>query len=57
MPKYLSLAEAAASLGLSRQTVIALVKSKGLPGFYLSRRWKFLAEDIETFVRAARRTS
>lgn len=53
--RYLSSTETAEYLGLSAQTILALAQSGKLPGYFISRRWKFKAEELDAYVSAQTR--
>jgi excisionase family DNA binding protein len=57
MSPFLTTSQAARFIGLSTQTVVALAKSGKLPASFVSRRWKFRAQDIESYVASQRRSS
>jgi excisionase family DNA binding protein len=57
MSPFLTTSQAARYIGLSTQTIITLAKSGKLPASFVSRRWKFRAQDIETYVASQRRSN
>jgi excisionase family DNA binding protein len=50
--RWLSVAEIAKYLGVSRDTVYTWVTSKGLPGHKVGRFWKFRTSEVDAWVRA-----
>ena len=55
--RWLSVEEAAAYLGISRDTVYKWIERKRMPAHKVGRLWKFQAEDIDTWVREGRAAS
>jgi excisionase family DNA binding protein len=53
LAKYLTIAQAAAQLGLSPQTVYRLVRSKKLAAAQVGHRWFILPADVEALLKPA----
>ena len=49
--RWLSVEEAAAYLGISRETVYKWIERKRMPAHKVGRLWKFQAEEIDAWVR------
>jgi excisionase family DNA binding protein len=49
--RWLSVEEAAAYLGISRDTVYKWIERKRMPGHKVGRLWKFQAEELDAWVR------
>lgn len=49
--RWLSVEEAAAYLGISRDTVYKWIERKRMPAHKVGRLWKFQAEEIDAWVR------
>jgi excisionase family DNA binding protein len=52
--RWLSVEEAAAYLGISRDTVYKWIERKAMPAHKVGRLWKFQAEEIDAWVRAGK---
>lgn len=50
--RWLSVAEIADYLGVSKDTVYAWILAKSLPGHKVGRFWKFKKEEIDQWVRS-----
>lgn len=55
--RWLSVDEAAAYLGISRETVYKWVGRKQMPAHKVGRLWKFQAEELDAWVRAGHAAS
>lgn len=49
--RWISLKEACGYLGVTRQTVLNWISSKGLPAAKVGKLWKFKVEEIDEWVR------
>ena len=53
LAKYLTIAQAAAQLGLSAQTIYRLVRSKKLKAAQIGHRWFILPADVAALLKPA----
>lgn len=51
LERWLSVAEIAAYLGVSKDTIYAWREKKGLPAHRIGRFWKFKADEVDEWVR------
>lgn len=49
--RWLSVEEMAEYLGVSKDTVYALINKKNMPAHRIGRFWKFKAEEVDEWVR------
>jgi excisionase family DNA binding protein len=49
--RWLSVAEIAAHLGVNRDTIYKWIERKKMPGHKVGRLWKFLASEVDTWVK------
>ena len=52
--RWLSVAEIAAHLGVNPDTVYKWITRKKMPGHKLGRLWKFLASEVDAWVKAGK---
>jgi excisionase family DNA binding protein len=52
--RWLSVGKIAALLGVNRDTVYKWLVRKKLPGHKLGRLWKFLASEVDAWVKAGK---
>lgn len=50
--RWLSVEEAAAYLGVKRDTIYRWIKRKGLPTYKVGRLWKFKSDELDAWVKA-----
>jgi excisionase family DNA binding protein len=55
--RWLSVEDAAAYLGISRDTVYKWIERKAMPAHKVGRLWKFQAEEIDAWVREGKAAS
>lgn len=49
--RWLSVEEIAAHLGVNRDTIYKWIERKKMPGHKVGRLWKFLASEIDSWVK------
>jgi excisionase family DNA binding protein len=49
--RYLSVSDTAKYLGVSKETIYRLLKSKNIPASRIGKLWKFNTKDLDTWVR------
>ena len=49
--RWLSVQEIAAHLGVNRDTIYKWIERKKMPGHKVGRLWKFLASEVDTWVK------
>jgi excisionase family DNA binding protein len=52
--RWLSVAEIAAHLGVNQDTVYKWITRKKMPAHKLGRLWKFLASEVDAWVKAGK---
>jgi excisionase family DNA binding protein len=52
--RWLSVAEIAAHLGVNRDTIYKWIERKKMPGHKVGRLWKFLASEVDVWVKKGR---
>jgi excisionase family DNA binding protein len=52
--RWLSVAEIAAHLGVNRDTIYKWIERKQLPAHKVGRLWKFMASEVDEWVRAGK---
>lgn len=50
--RWLSVDEIAAHLGITRDSVYRWVVNRGMPGHRVGRRWKFLRQEVDEWVKS-----
>jgi excisionase family DNA binding protein len=48
---YLSVSDTAKYLGVSKETIYRLLKSKNIPASRIGKLWKFNTKDLDVWVR------
>lgn len=52
--RWLSIAEIAEHVGISRDTVYRWIDEKGMPAHKVGRLWKFKADEVDDWVRSGK---
>ncbi|MHC2258300.1 helix-turn-helix domain-containing protein [Sinorhizobium meliloti] len=52
--RWLSIAEIAEHIGVSRDTVYRWIDEKGMPAHRVGRLWKFKADEVDEWVRSGK---
>ncbi len=52
--RWLTVAEIAAHLGVNRDTIYKWIERKKMPGHKVGRLWKFLASEVDIWVKRGR---
>jgi len=55
--KWVSMEEICKHLGSSRDTVKKMIKTQGLPGYKIYRKWKFKISEVDSWVRSKNRVA
>ena len=55
--KWVSMEEICKHLGSSRDTVKKMIKTKGLQGYKIERKWKFKISEVDSWVRSKNRVT
>jgi excisionase family DNA binding protein len=56
MSSMFTTAQAAERLGITAQTLISYAQEGKLPASFIARKWRFKADDIESFIISQRRS-
>ena len=54
---WISMVEICKHLGSSRDTVKKMIKTQGLPGYKIDRKWKFKISEEDSWVRSKNRVT